>query len=149
MQLRPGTDLRQRCRDVQAYPFVVRKVLRNSSSGSGMLLRDIVFDVNGKVKPARMSAVLNAALGHVAEQTDGFVDFDAVPAEGAPLQVSTQPEMCQTPQSLQHHTYSASPAHLPTSDTSQYGSTVKASNMVGRQCIKSWRVRGLQSLTRV
>lgn len=62
-------------------------VLRNSSSGSQMLLRDIVFDANGNVKPARMSAVLNAALGYVAEQTDGFVDFDAVPAEGAPLQV--------------------------------------------------------------
>ncbi|CAK0781480.1 hypothetical protein CVIRNUC_005384 [Coccomyxa viridis] len=70
----------------EAYPFVVRKVLRNSSSGSRMLLRDIVFDANGKVKPTRMSAILNAALGHVAEQTDGFVDFDAVPAEGAPLQ---------------------------------------------------------------
>ena len=73
---------------VQAYPFVVRKVLRNSSSGSRSLLRDIVFDAQGNVKPARMSAVLNAALGYVAEQTDGFVDFDAVPAEGAPLQVS-------------------------------------------------------------
>ena len=80
---------------MQAYPFVVRKVLRNSSSGSRMLLRDIVFDANGKVKPTRMSAILNAALGHVAEQTDGFVDFDAVPAEGAPLQVNTQPEICQ------------------------------------------------------
>ena len=72
---------------VQAYPFVVRKVLRNSSSGSRTLLRDIVFDAHGNVKPARMSSVLNAALGYVAEQTDGFVDFDAVPAEGAPLQV--------------------------------------------------------------
>ena len=72
---------------LQAYPFVVRKVLRNSSSGSQGLLRDIVFDSHGNVKPARMSAVLNAALGYVAEQTDGFVDFDAVPAEGAPLQV--------------------------------------------------------------
>ena len=66
---------------------MVRKVLRNSSSGSQMLLRDIVFDANGNVKPARISAVLNAALGYVAEQTDGFVDFDSVPAEGAPLQV--------------------------------------------------------------
>ena len=65
----------------------MRKVLRNSSSGSQTLLRDIVFDARGNVKPARMSAVLNAALGYVAEQTDGFVDFDAVPAEGAPLQV--------------------------------------------------------------
>ncbi len=72
----------------QAYPFVVRKVLRDSSSGGArMLLRDMLFDASGSVKPARMSAVLNAALGYVAEQTDGFVDFDAVPADGAPLQV--------------------------------------------------------------
>jgi hypothetical protein len=66
---------------------VARKVLRISSSGSQMLLRDIVFDANGNVKPARMSAVLNAALGYVTEQTDVFVDFDSFPAEGAPLQV--------------------------------------------------------------
>ncbi|KAK9915022.1 hypothetical protein WJX75_003712 [Coccomyxa subellipsoidea] len=71
----------------QAYPFVVRKVLRDSSSGGArMLLRDMLFDASGSVKPARMSAVLNAALGYVADQTDGFVDFDAVPADGAPLQ---------------------------------------------------------------
>ena len=38
-----------------------------------------------------MSALLNAALGHVAERADGFVDFDAVPADGAPLQVSPEP----------------------------------------------------------
>lgn len=72
----------------QAYPFVVRKVLRESSSGGArMLLQDMLFDGSGAVKPARMSAVLNAALGYVAEQTDGFVDFDAVPAEGASLHV--------------------------------------------------------------
>ena len=63
-------------------------VLRSSgSAGSGALLRDMLFDAHGAVRPARMSAGLNAALGHVAAKTDGFVDFDAVPAEGAPLQV--------------------------------------------------------------
>ena len=72
---------------MQAYPFVVRKVLRNSSNGTSLLLRDMLFDERGSVRPARMSAVLNAALGHVAARTDGFVDLDAVPAEGAPLQV--------------------------------------------------------------
>ena len=65
----------------------MRKVLRNSSAGASLLLRDMLFDADGTVKPARMSALLNAALGYVAERSDGFVDFDAVPAEGAPLQV--------------------------------------------------------------
>lgn len=55
-----------------------------------MLLREMLFDASGSVKPARMSAVLNAALGYVAEQTDGFVNFDAVPADGAPLQACQQ-----------------------------------------------------------
>ena len=55
-----------------------------------MLLREMLFDASGSMKPARMSAVLNAALGYVAEQTDGFVDFDAVPADGAPLQARQQ-----------------------------------------------------------
>ena len=67
----------------------MRKVLRNSSGGKvGSLLRDIVFDSStGAVKPTRLSALLNAALGYVAERTDGFVDLDAVPEDGAPLQV--------------------------------------------------------------
>ena len=71
----------------QAYPFVVRKILRNDSSGAGGLLRDILYDGEGNVKPTRMSALLNAALGYVSERTDGFVDFDAVPDEGASVQV--------------------------------------------------------------
>lgn len=47
-----------------------------------------MYDSHGKVKPTRLSALLNAALGYVADQTDGFVDFDAVPADGASAQVS-------------------------------------------------------------
>jgi len=69
----------------QAYPFVVRKVLRNDSSGSAALLRDILYDGDGKVKPTRLSALLNAGLGYVADAkaTSGFIDFDAVPDDGA------------------------------------------------------------------
>ncbi|KAL3161508.1 hypothetical protein ABBQ32_010382 [Trebouxia sp. C0010 RCD-2024] len=70
----------------QAYPFVVRKVLRNSTSGSALLLRDLMYDSNGNVKPTRLSALLNAALGYVADQTEGFIDFDAVPQDGASIQ---------------------------------------------------------------
>lgn len=76
---------------MQAYPFVVRKVLRDSSSGGArLLLRDMLIDADGSVKPTRMSAVLNAALGYVADHAEGFVDFDAVPAEGASLQVCNE-----------------------------------------------------------
>jgi hypothetical protein len=64
----------------------VRKVLRNSSAGIGSLLRDIVFDAGtGAVQVSRLSALLNAALGYVADRVDGFIDLDAVPEEGAPL----------------------------------------------------------------
>ena len=74
---------------LQAYPFVVRKILRNDSSGAGSLLRDILYDPDGNVKPTRMSALLNAALGYVSDKKDGFVDFDAVPDEGASVQVGS------------------------------------------------------------
>lgn len=71
----------------QAYPFVVRKILRNDSDGTGGLLQDILYDSDGTIKATRMGALLNAALGYVSEKSDGFVDFDAVPDEGATVQV--------------------------------------------------------------
>lgn len=70
----------------QAYPFIVRKVLRDAGPSSSLLLRDLVLDAGGSVRPARLSALLNAALGRVAARADGFVDFDAVPAESASVQ---------------------------------------------------------------
>jgi hypothetical protein len=69
----------------QAYPFVVRKVLRNDSSSSTAILRDILFDSDGQIKPTRLSTLLNAALGFVADAQGGFIDFDSVPDEGATL----------------------------------------------------------------
>ncbi|PSC74696.1 alanine-glyoxylate transaminase [Micractinium conductrix] len=70
----------------QAYPFVVRKVLRNERGTAG-LLREMLYDPeSGGVRATRLPALLNAALGYVAEETSGFIDFDAVPAEGATLQ---------------------------------------------------------------
>lgn len=71
------------CRYAQAYPFVARKVLRDDGSGTAALLRDLVYDEQGRLRPGRLSALLQAALGYVSEQTEGFVDFDSVPAEGA------------------------------------------------------------------
>lgn len=72
----------------QAYPFVVRKVLRNER-GTAPLLRAMLYDPStGGVRATRLSALMNAALGYVAEggEAQGFIDFDAVPAEGASLQ---------------------------------------------------------------
>jgi hypothetical protein len=99
----------------QAYPFVVRKVLRNSSASVGSLLRDIVFDAEtGAVKPTRLSALLNAALGFVAERTDGFVDLDAVPEDGASLQVRRERERrACSPPPLQPHFFDAARAPAP------------------------------------
>ncbi|KAL4853737.1 hypothetical protein ACK3TF_005338 [Chlorella vulgaris] len=69
----------------QAYPFVVRKVLRNEQ-GTAPLLREMLYDpATGGVRTTRLSALMNAALGYVAEETSGFIDFDAVPQEGASL----------------------------------------------------------------
>ena len=49
-----------------------------------------MYDSNGNVKPTRLSALLNAALGYVADQTEGFMDFDAVPQDGASIQVCSE-----------------------------------------------------------
>jgi hypothetical protein len=43
---------------VQAYPFVARKVLRDDGSGTAALLRDLVYDEQGKLRPGRLSALL-------------------------------------------------------------------------------------------
>jgi len=65
---------------------VVRKILRSDDTSAALLLRDMVYDEEGNVRPARLSALLNAALGYVSDRTEGFVDFDAVPADGASVQ---------------------------------------------------------------
>ncbi|KAG2496070.1 hypothetical protein HYH03_005989 [Edaphochlamys debaryana] len=83
----------------QAYPFVARKVLRNDSSSASALLRDLLLirDAAGataedgtqggqQLAARRLAALLNAALGYVADSAGGFVDFDALPDEGASVQ---------------------------------------------------------------
>jgi len=67
----------------QAYPFVVRKVLKGGSRGTAAVLREILYDADGNLQSARLSSLLNAALGFVAEETEGFIDLDAVPSDGA------------------------------------------------------------------
>lgn len=137
----------------QAYPFVARRVLRNEDSGAGALLRDMLYDSSGQLRPARLSALLQvrggwggaggdrrlgqgarsavlqdvlydsptrpaqvrpprlaatlqvclwssahleppaplhpppqAALGYVAAKSEGFIDLDSLPEDGASAQ---------------------------------------------------------------
>ncbi|GFR44520.1 hypothetical protein Agub_g5787, partial [Astrephomene gubernaculifera] len=84
----------------QAYPFVARKVLRNDSSSASALLRDLLLirDAAGagaggageasspQLASRRLAALLHAALGYTAASSQGFVDFDALPEEGASVQ---------------------------------------------------------------
>ena len=85
----------------QAYPFVARRVLLTAGGGAGSaaadgqtnaLLTAMLLDDSGRVRPQRLGAVVQAALGYVADgsgagggaRAQGFVDLDAVPEEGAP-----------------------------------------------------------------
>jgi hypothetical protein len=49
-----------------------------------LLSLNLTTDPDGKVKTTRLSALLNAGLGYVADSrsSQGFIDFDAVPAGG-------------------------------------------------------------------
>jgi hypothetical protein len=38
--------------------FPALQVLRNDSSGAGQLLRDMLYDSQGQLRPARLSALL-------------------------------------------------------------------------------------------
>jgi len=74
----------------EAYPFVVRRLLQ-APSGSARLssaLRELLLDADGRVRSVRLSALLQAAVGVTAGAGDqeGFIDFDAVPSQGADTQ---------------------------------------------------------------
>jgi len=72
----------------EAYPFVVRKLLKNENRLSFSALRELLYDpATKRLRPQRLSTMLQASLGVVADTSRraGFIDFDAAPAEGAPL----------------------------------------------------------------
>eukprot|EP00448_Togula_jolla_P013946 CAMPEP_0170579030 /NCGR_PEP_ID=MMETSP0224-20130122/5770_1 /TAXON_ID=285029 /ORGANISM="Togula jolla, Strain CCCM 725" /LENGTH=846 /DNA_ID=CAMNT_0010902035 /DNA_START=10 /DNA_END=2550 /DNA_ORIENTATION=- len=72
----------------QAYPFVVRRLLQNDNRQSFGSLRELLYDrQTGRLRPQRLSAMLQASLGVVVDASSmaGFIDFDAVPDDGAPL----------------------------------------------------------------
>ncbi|CAK0829660.1 unnamed protein product [Prorocentrum cordatum] len=72
----------------EAYPYMVRKLLERSGAGNAQLttaLRGLLLGADGRVQPVRLSALLQAAVGVAAAESDrsGFIDFDAVPEDGA------------------------------------------------------------------
>lgn len=72
----------------QAYPFVVRKLLKNENRQSFSALRELLYDpVTRRLRPQRLSTMLQASLGVVADSSSrsGFIDFDSAPEEGAPI----------------------------------------------------------------
>jgi len=72
----------------QAYPFVVRKLLKNENRQSFAALRELLYDPKTRrLRPQRLSTMLQASLGIIAKtEKAGFIDFDTVPDESAPLE---------------------------------------------------------------
>lgn len=72
----------------QAYPFVVRKLLKNENRQSYAALRELLYDpATKRLRPQRLSTMLQASLGVIARtEKAGFIDFDTVPDDSAPLE---------------------------------------------------------------
>jgi hypothetical protein len=73
------------CTNSQTYPFVVGQVLRNETQSLATVLRAILFSSDGTLQHTRLSTLLNATLGYVADAQGGFIDLDAVPDDGASM----------------------------------------------------------------
>ncbi|CAJ1368415.1 unnamed protein product [Effrenium voratum] len=70
-----------------AYPFVIRRLLKNDSRLSFAALRELLYDpVTRRMRPQRLATMLQASLGVVADadSRSGFIDFDSVPKDSAP-----------------------------------------------------------------
>lgn len=71
---------------MEAYPFVARKLLSDDRPEVQRALQDVLYN-GGDLSTARLSTLLNGALGVVAKSKGGvFVDFDSIPEDGVALQ---------------------------------------------------------------
>ena len=71
---------------MEAYPFVARKLLSDDRPEVQRALQDVLYN-GGDLSTARLSTLLNGALGVVAKSNGGvFVDFDSIPEDGVALQ---------------------------------------------------------------
>merc|ERR1719240_1449800 len=70
---------------MEAYPYVARKLLRDDRPEVQRALQDVLYN-GGDLSTARLSTLLNGALGVVAKTQGGvFVDFDSIPEDGVAL----------------------------------------------------------------
>jgi len=71
---------------MEAYPFVARKLLSDDRPEVQRALQDVLYN-GGDLSTARLSTLLNGALGVVAKSNGGvFVDFDSIPEDGVALE---------------------------------------------------------------
>jgi len=74
---------------MEAYPFVARKLLRDDRPEIQQALQDVLYSKDGDLSTARLSTLLNGALGVVAKSKGGvFVDFDSIPEDGVALEIA-------------------------------------------------------------
>lgn len=70
---------------MEAYPFVSRKLLSDGRPSVQKALSDVLY-AEGSLKPARLSVLLNSAMGVVARQPgSSFIDLDTVPDDAVDL----------------------------------------------------------------
>lgn len=72
---------------MESYPFVARKLLKEDRPEIQKALQQVLYGRGSEdgLQGARLSVLLNSALGVVAKTSDAFVDFDSVPEDGISL----------------------------------------------------------------
>ena len=87
---------------MEAYPFVARKLLRDDRPEVQRALQDVLYN-GGDLSTARLSTLLNGALGVVAKSKGGvFVDFDSIPEDGVALEVALKYLLSRDARSLRN-----------------------------------------------
>jgi aarF domain-containing kinase len=70
---------------MEAYPFVTRKLLKDSAQDTQQLLREVMYDSKGRIQPQRFTVLMNSALNIVNRNTNSFIDLNTPPENGAGL----------------------------------------------------------------
>lgn len=64
---------------MEAYPFVTRKLLQDDAQYTKKLLREVMFDKEGRIQVQRLTVLMNQALNIVDRESDKFIDLDSIP----------------------------------------------------------------------
>ena len=71
---------------MEAYPFVTRRLFKDDGDNAQNLLRETLYDEEGRIRPQRLNILLNKALNVVNKSTESFIDLDTPPEKNAPLE---------------------------------------------------------------